>query len=223
VIIYLGAALLLPSCSLPECTTQRKREKHSPLRHHTSRVIPSATPRHRDGFTFIFGFAPRGVCRAALCYHERGELLPHRFTLTAVVLQKRIAAVVQIKLVGGLFSVALSIGSERRKNIPFVAICRPVVNRRGCSLEFGLSSARRFFAPQRNHLHFHTIDDHRYCVAACVAVCASITISSGNKMRPQLSQVNITLNVRISTIRCGGTELEQPEHEPRRTDTATSV
>jgi hypothetical protein len=104
---------------------EREREKNTvPLRHHTSRVIPSATPGHRDGFTFIFGFAPRGVCRAASCYHERGELLPHRFTLTAVVLQKRIAAIVQIKLVGGLFSVALSIGSQRRKNVP-VHRCLP--------------------------------------------------------------------------------------------------
>ena len=30
----------------------------------------------------LFGLAPDGVCRAALLTQKRGELLPHRFTLT---------------------------------------------------------------------------------------------------------------------------------------------
>ena len=31
----------------------------------------------------LFGLAPGGVCRATECYHRRGALLPHPFTLTA--------------------------------------------------------------------------------------------------------------------------------------------
>ena len=30
----------------------------------------------------LFGLAPGGVCRAVECYHRRGALLPHPFTLT---------------------------------------------------------------------------------------------------------------------------------------------
>ncbi len=30
----------------------------------------------------LFGLAPGGVCRATECYHRRGALLPHHFTLT---------------------------------------------------------------------------------------------------------------------------------------------
>ncbi len=30
----------------------------------------------------LFGLAPDGVYRAAACYHPRGALLPHLFTLT---------------------------------------------------------------------------------------------------------------------------------------------
>ena len=49
----------------------------------------------------LFGLAPGGVFRAAACYHPRGALLPHLFTLTA----NREAR-------GGIFSVALSVGSR---------------------------------------------------------------------------------------------------------------
>lgn len=52
----------------------------------------------------LFGLAPNGVYRAALVAESRGGLLPHRFTL---------ARCTKIALVGGLFSVALSIGSPR--------------------------------------------------------------------------------------------------------------
>jgi hypothetical protein len=49
----------------------------------------------------LFGLAPGGVCRAAECCHRRGALLPHHFTLTA-----------PLQGVGGLLSVALSVGSR---------------------------------------------------------------------------------------------------------------
>jgi len=49
----------------------------------------------------LFGLAPGGVYRAAACCHRRGALLPHLFTLAA-----------RARGVGGLFSVALSVGSR---------------------------------------------------------------------------------------------------------------
>ena len=49
--------------------------------------------------TPLFGLAPGGVYRAADCYQPRGALLPHLFTLTGPA-------------PGGLFSVALSMGSR---------------------------------------------------------------------------------------------------------------
>ncbi len=49
--------------------------------------------------TPLFGLAPGGVYRAANCYQPRGALLPHLFTLTG-------------HTPGGLFSVALSMGSH---------------------------------------------------------------------------------------------------------------
>ncbi len=48
--------------------------------------------------TPLFGLAPGGVYRAANCYQPRGALLPHLFTLTGEA--------------GGIFSVALSVGSR---------------------------------------------------------------------------------------------------------------
>ncbi len=49
----------------------------------------------------LFGLAPGGVYRAANCYQSRGALLPHLFTLAGA--RRRL---------GGLFSVALSVGSR---------------------------------------------------------------------------------------------------------------
>ncbi|GEM_PF-1722497 len=49
----------------------------------------------------LFGLAPGGVCRAAGVATVRGALLPHRFTLAGA--RRRL---------GGLFSVALSVGSR---------------------------------------------------------------------------------------------------------------
>jgi len=51
--------------------------------------------------TPLFGLAPGGVYRAAACYQPRGALLPHHFTLTRTVAGS-----------GGIFSVALSVGSR---------------------------------------------------------------------------------------------------------------
>lgn len=35
---------------------------------------------------FLFGLAPSGVYLADVCYHQRGALLPHLFTLTELVI-----------------------------------------------------------------------------------------------------------------------------------------
>src|SRR6185437_92915 len=57
-------------------------------------------PKACASASFLFGFAPGGVCRAAAVAGQRGALLPHRFTLTATDTQRGR---------GGLFSVALSL------------------------------------------------------------------------------------------------------------------
>ena len=44
--------------------------------------IPLETPACAGSPTSLFGLAPGGVYRAAECYHRRGALLPHPFTLT---------------------------------------------------------------------------------------------------------------------------------------------
>ncbi len=58
-------------------------------------------PSQNDESTPLFGLAPGGVYRAAACYQPRGALLPHHFTLTRTVTGS-----------GGIFSVALSVGSR---------------------------------------------------------------------------------------------------------------
>src|SRR4051812_13797277 len=64
---------------------------------------PCVQPRVRDPKlrASLFGLAPGGVCHATECYHRRGALLPHHFTLTA-----------SVRRFGGLFSVALSVDSR---------------------------------------------------------------------------------------------------------------
>ncbi len=52
---------------------------------------------------FLFGLAPGGVYLAASCYQLRGALLPHHFTLTCLTSDSG---------AGGIFSVALSVGSR---------------------------------------------------------------------------------------------------------------
>ena len=70
---------------------------------HLGRPSPAASsnlpgsPLGTGGSTPLFGLAPGGVYRAAVCYQPRGALLPHLFTLTGLS-------------PGGLFSVALSMG-----------------------------------------------------------------------------------------------------------------
>jgi len=54
--------------------------------------------------TSLLGLAPGGVCQAAAVTCDAGELLPHRFTL---------ACAQRSRAIGGLLSVALSIGSPR--------------------------------------------------------------------------------------------------------------
>ncbi len=72
---------------------------------HLGRPSPAASsnlpgsPLGTGGYTPLFGLAPGGVYRAADCYQPRGALLPHLFTLTGLA-------------PGGLFSVALSMGSR---------------------------------------------------------------------------------------------------------------
>jgi len=74
------------------------------------RHIPQATyPKTRTDRTSpsqgrlvsLFGLAPGGVYRAAVCCHPRGALLPHLFTLAGA-----------FQRLGGIFSVALSVGSR---------------------------------------------------------------------------------------------------------------
>jgi len=72
----------------------------------TSSPTPSSNlPEGATGrsIAFLFGLAPSGVYLAAECCHLRGALLPHHFTLTCLLLAKP---------AGGLFSVALSVGSR---------------------------------------------------------------------------------------------------------------
>jgi len=53
-----------------------------------------------NDIVFLFGLAPGGVYHATNCYQLRGALLPHHFTLTCIT------------DAGGIFSVALSVGSR---------------------------------------------------------------------------------------------------------------
>ncbi len=64
-----------------------------------------AAPGLAADATSLFGLAPRGVYQAVECCHRRGALLPHRFTLTG-------CCSFQNSNLGGLFSVALSVGSR---------------------------------------------------------------------------------------------------------------
>src|SRR5690242_15796201 len=62
-------------------------------------------PRLEGPAASLFGLAPGGVYRAARCCHRRGALLPHHFTLAGFHGFHR-------ENVGGLLSVALSVGSR---------------------------------------------------------------------------------------------------------------
>jgi len=89
---------------------------------HTSRVSPPAP---------LFGLAPGGVFRAADGYPPRGALLPHLFTLAGA-----------LRRLGGLFSVALSVGSR-----PPGVTWHPVL----WSPDFPLRKAQRLPGRLRSH------------------------------------------------------------------------
>jgi len=72
---------------LPGASSSHTRERHA----------GRASPTLASGIALLFGFAPGGVYQADPVTRAAGELLPHRFTLTALAS-------------GGLFSVALSRG-----------------------------------------------------------------------------------------------------------------
>ena len=67
--------MLGPSSSLPE-SGWRTGPIRAPKRH-------PAINRMAPGDCFLLGLAPGGVCLARLVAQPAGELLPHRFTLTA--------------------------------------------------------------------------------------------------------------------------------------------
>ena len=67
----------------------------------TSSDLPEDTAGH--DMVFLFGLAPGGVYHATSCYQLRGALLPHHFTLTCPTSDS---------VAGGIFSVALSVGSR---------------------------------------------------------------------------------------------------------------
>jgi len=67
--------------------------------------IDAASNQRRFRAASLFGLAPRGVYLATECCHRRGALLPHPFTLTG-------HDPLPGNDLGGLFSVALSVGSR---------------------------------------------------------------------------------------------------------------
>ena len=73
---------------LPGASSGHTRERHA----------GRASPILADRIALLLGLAPSGVYRAGAVTRAAGELLPHRFTLTA-------------REGGGLLSVALSMGS----------------------------------------------------------------------------------------------------------------
>src|SRR5881396_1440291 len=91
---------------LPGASSGHTREPHA------GRASPVS------GIALLFGLAPGGVCRAGPVTRAAGELLPHRFTLTALAS-------------GGLLSVALSRGVAPPGRYPAP-----------CPVEPGLSSRR---------------------------------------------------------------------------------
>ena len=70
-----------------------------------ARIDAAFTPLAVRKAASLFGLAPRGVYLAVECCHRRGALLPHRFTLTG-------HHPLRGGDLGGLFSVALSVGSR---------------------------------------------------------------------------------------------------------------
>ena len=90
--IYLGSRLLGPSSGLPGSRSRAGPTHGNGRRNESNRRIHCS----------LLDLAPDGVCLARLVTQPAGELLPHRFTLTARARGPR----------GGLLSVALSLASR---------------------------------------------------------------------------------------------------------------
>ncbi len=103
-IIYLGRRLPGASSDLPESRDGSGRSvSGGPSGRHGEPRRPSGPIRSAP----LFGLAPDGVYRARPVTRPAGELLPHRFTLTAAQPPRRPGR-------GGLFSVALSLSVSIR-------------------------------------------------------------------------------------------------------------
>src|SRR5438132_8709097 len=66
---------------LPGASSGLTRERHA----------GRASPDRETGIALLFGLAPGGVYRAGVVTRAAGELLPHRFTLTAPFPRRRFA------------------------------------------------------------------------------------------------------------------------------------
>jgi hypothetical protein len=93
----------------PACKPGSVENSHSSGTHvavrleRPTRKLARAARRGRTRSASLFGLAPSGVYRAANRYRSRGALLPHLFTLAVAARGPRL---------GGMFSVALSVGSR---------------------------------------------------------------------------------------------------------------
>src|SRR6266487_1057887 len=78
------AAVISLGRRLPGASSGRTRELHA----------GRASPVHEGGIALLFGLAPGGVYRASAVTRAAGELLPHRFTLTAINSRRGMVAAV---------------------------------------------------------------------------------------------------------------------------------
>ena len=102
--------------TLPHASSDRTR------RHWASNPYPHSSAVGQMKNAPLFGLAPGGVYRAPDVTTGTGALLPHRFTLTR---SHCIAARRSIQAPGGLFSVALSLGSPPLDVIQHPALWSP--------------------------------------------------------------------------------------------------
>ena len=113
-IIHLGHAL-------PHASSDRTRKRRASNPYPT--LPPSgAASEAKHGNASLFGLAPGGVYRAPDVTTGTGALLPHRFTLTSL---HSVAARRSTPASGGLFSVALSLGSPPLDVIQHPALRSP--------------------------------------------------------------------------------------------------
>ncbi len=102
--------------TLPYASSDRTR------RHRASNPYPSQSQEGESGMASLFGLAPGGVYRAPDVTTGTGALLPHRFTRTR---SQRVAVHRSTRHPGGLFSVALSLGSPPLDVIQHPALWSP--------------------------------------------------------------------------------------------------